>query len=219
MNPFIPSQLDESSLTPVQFRVLCHLWRRGETYSNAATIAKTCHIKRNTVFKTIKELEEAGLIARESRKGLTTLIQPVPFKNTGVNDNLSPLGIQEVSRLGIRHPSPLGIHKGSPTKAIPLRQSQDVVLPFNSEPFQTAWNEWQKYRSEKKKKLTPTTVKMQLSKLNDMGEANAIMAINESITNGWIGLFEPKGIKNQNPRSTNEKLNYQKNGQQFRPFD
>jgi hypothetical protein len=57
---------------------------------------------------------------------------------------------------------------------------------------------------------------MQLKKLAAWGEERAIAAINLSIEKNWEGIFEPKQITT---RPTIEKTNYQKNGQQFRPFD
>jgi hypothetical protein len=65
-----------------------------------------------------------------------------------------------------------------------------IDLPFESEDFAEAWNDWVVYRKEKKKKLTPSTIKMQLKKLEGIGEVRAIKMIAYSIGNGWEGLFE-----------------------------
>ena len=65
-----------------------------------------------------------------------------------------------------------------------------VDLPFQSEEFAEAWNDWVVYRKEKKKKLTPSTIKMQLKKLGGVGEIRAIRMIAYSIEKGWEGLFE-----------------------------
>jgi hypothetical protein len=208
-NPFIPSELDESGLPANQFRVLCHLWRRGETYSNAATIAKTCRLKRNTVFEVLADLESAGFIRRNRRPGQTTLIQPVPFGDTGRKANPSPSGIQGASRSGIRHPSPSGIHKGTPTKETPLRKSQGALkmeipesLPFPSEAFKEAWNDWQQHRREIKKKLTPKSIEKQFKELSAMGESNAIAAIDHSISKGWTGIFPAPSGPTSKPSAT-----------------
>ena len=65
-----------------------------------------------------------------------------------------------------------------------------VDLPFESEDFAEAWNDWVVYRKEKKKKLTPSTIKMQLKKLGSVEEIRAIRMIAYSIEKGWEGLFE-----------------------------
>ena len=193
LDPFIPSSLDDAGLTPSQFRVLCHLWRRGQTYSKAATIAKVCKLNRNTVFKILNELKEKKLISREKRPGYTTLIIPLPFEQIG-EGNPTRLVAQDTTRLGVQDPTLLGIHKGNPTKATPLRQSKEdlVALPFTSEAFKSAWSEWTTHRVEQRKPITPLSAKKLLSHLETMGEPRAIAAIQHSIANGWQGIFEPK---------------------------
>ena len=66
----------------------------------------------------------------------------------------------------------------------------EIDLPFESEDFAEAWNDWVVYRKEKKKKLTPSTIKMRLKKLASVGEFRAIRMISYSIEKGWEGLFE-----------------------------
>jgi hypothetical protein len=70
------------------------------------------------------------------------------------------------------------------------RRVTAIDLPFESEDFAEAWNDWVVYRKEKKKKLTPSTIKMQLKKLASVGEIRAIRMIAYSIEKGWEGLFE-----------------------------
>ena len=65
-----------------------------------------------------------------------------------------------------------------------------VDLPFESDEFAEAWSDWVIHRKEKKKKLTPSTIKMQLKKLEGIGEIRAIKMIAYSIEKGWEGLFE-----------------------------
>lgn len=198
LDPFIPAFLDEAGLPANQFRVLAHIWRRGKTYSNAATIAAICRLRRHTVFNVLSALEERGLIRRQSRQGQTTLIEPVPFGATGGKGNPSRSEIQEVSRLRLQDPSRLRTHKGNPIKGIPLRKSLKVskneiplVLPFPSRAFAEAWAGWLQYREELKKPVKPTSAKAQLQDMAVWGEEKSIEAMHASIKNGWQGIFEP----------------------------
>jgi len=70
------------------------------------------------------------------------------------------------------------------------------VLPFESDQFAFAWNEWVEYRKEKKQKLTQKTKEMQLRTLGARPESEAIGMIGQSIQNGWTGLFEFKNKQN-----------------------
>jgi len=63
---------------------------------------------------------------------------------------------------------------------------------FFGEDVQAAWVEWEQYKKEKKQKLTPSTAKKQMAFLGGRAGPEAIAIINQSITNGWTGLFELK---------------------------
>lgn len=57
-----------------------------------------------------------------------------------------------------------------------------------------AWADWEKYRSEKGQGLKPSTVKLQLAMLGAPGNLpDHVEIINQSIRNGWTGLFALKG--------------------------
>lgn len=51
-----------------------------------------------------------------------------------------------------------------------------------------AWNAWEQHRKEKGKKLTPTSLRLQLKLLEENKETHT-QIIKNSITNGWTGLF------------------------------
>lgn len=55
------------------------------------------------------------------------------------------------------------------------------------------WDDWEKHRKEIRKKLTPTTIQRQLKFLDGRPPAEQEAIINQSIQNGWTGLFELKG--------------------------
>lgn len=69
------------------------------------------------------------------------------------------------------------------------------TVPFQGLVLDT-WNEWVKYRAERKKKLTPTTIKKQIQFLGGRGDPEIIAIINKSITMGWEGLFDLKKDNN-----------------------
>lgn len=71
-------------------------------------------------------------------------------------------------------------------------------LPFVSDEFYSSWIEWEQYKKEKKQKLTDSTAKKQLKFLSGWPEKIAILIINQSITQGWAGLFELKTQANGN---------------------
>jgi uncharacterized protein YdaU (DUF1376 family) len=73
-----------------------------------------------------------------------------------------------------------------------------VEFPANlqSTDFGAAWESYLAYRkSSRLKALAPASVTAQLRNLSEMGHDEAIEAINQSIANGWQGIFPPKNKK------------------------
>lgn len=70
-------------------------------------------------------------------------------------------------------------------------KEKEIVLP-HGEIFAGCWDEWKKFRTEKHQKLTLSTIKKQLANLGARAEADACAVIQQSITNGWTGLFDVK---------------------------
>ena len=102
-------------------------------------------------------------------------------------------------------------------------KTADEIFSFDNFPenlrtdsFLSAWSEWEKHKKEIRKKLTPSTMKKQLKKLSAMGEIKAIQAINNSITNGWQGLFEPK--QSQQSKQPVNKTKHSEAGDVFARF-
>lgn len=74
-------------------------------------------------------------------------------------------------------------------------EEEGAAVPVNLQTptFAAAWEAWFAYRkSAKLKRLAPVSIAQQLKKLGEMGHDQAIAAINESIANGWHGIFPPK---------------------------
>jgi len=93
--------------------------------------------------------------------------------------------------------------KGNKSKAKktiqPLRALSGIFL---LEDVQKSWQDWEQYRKEKKQKLTPSTAKKQMDFLGGRAGPEAIAIINQSILNGWTGLFE---LKQNGKQGTNGK--------------
>jgi len=58
------------------------------------------------------------------------------------------------------------------------------------------WKEWAEYRAEIKKKMTPATVEKQIKFLERYDPETQQDIINQSIQNGWTGLFSLKSQHN-----------------------
>lgn len=81
------------------------------------------------------------------------------------------------------------------TITLPKKLIPDNLINDN---FIEAWEMWKKYNVEKKKKLTESTMKLQLKKLSHIGVEKSIERIERSITNNYVGLFFKGENKNNN---------------------
>lgn len=75
-----------------------------------------------------------------------------------------------------------------------------VHLPFNDDNFISKWQEWLQYRKERRlAAYTPTGLKATFTRLKRISQDNHSMAmqiIDQSLENGWQGLFELKPTLN-----------------------
>ena len=73
------------------------------------------------------------------------------------------------------------------------QETQAVIFPFDTENFKSAWKNWLKYRSEKRKPLKSILEQQSaLKKLSQFDEEFAIGLIETSMGNGWTGLVFDK---------------------------
>lgn len=67
----------------------------------------------------------------------------------------------------------------------------EVPRQLQTPAFYQAWQDWQDYRCERKSKLTASTARMKMKKFAKWGPEKSVVAICNSIENGWLGVFEP----------------------------
>ena len=93
--------------------------------------------------------------------------------------------------------------KKSRTKVLPkesgLSFAELIPSQLKTIEFEIAWDQWTRYRRETRKSLSVSTAAKQLEKLGRYPPAVAIAAIDESITNGWQGLFPDRVTIKLNP--------------------
>jgi len=85
----------------------------------------------------------------------------------------------------------------------------EIVLPWQNTRFENAWAEWKEYRKEEKRDGYKTIkaeqrALMGLQKKAKDDEETAYLIIQESMENGWKGLFELKTKTNGNSKDKTE---------------
>ena len=119
-------------------------------------------------------------------KQTTTSKEYKEYKN--INNNIPPLSPQGETAVKNNILIPEGM------TLLPVKPPESLNTPE----FIEAWKEWETYRKQKRQKLTPMSIKKQYSFLASHSVDIAIKIIEQSISNGWTGLFE---LKKQNQKS------------------
>ena len=178
----------------------------GKAWCGTADIASRAAIARNHVIRHTTALSELGELEIGFRQGKNNtnlyrvLICPAAGQSQG---GTVPPRAAACPTMGL-NPS----HHGTRTPRTPKNPKGKVEkfdptsseLPFSSPAFSESWKTWCQHRKEKGHPLTPTTTRQQLAKLAAMGETRAIAAIDNSVTGGYQGIYEPKGNQAEKPR-------------------
>jgi hypothetical protein len=73
-------------------------------------------------------------------------------------------------------------------------KKNEPIIPeeLDTQEFRESWARWTQHRKEIKKPLTPTTIKTQIKKLSSHSARVAAAMLEQSIENGWRGIFDLK---------------------------
>lgn len=182
---------------------------QGECWPSYQHIADQCEIDRSTVRKHIKHLEMQGLVRIENREGpkgnssnlyRITLCRPVGPNSTPVGPESTGVGPQPTG--GVGPESTRTSHSFEPVTepveqtvaAAPSAKKKAAKFdPMTCKPSNVSeqtWADWCQHRREIGKRLTKTTCDRQAKTLAGHHAPDAV--INQSISNGWTGLFPEK---------------------------
>jgi hypothetical protein len=165
--------------------VACNLRRymnsqHDMAWPSVARIAGECGISEQTVRKHLKILCAEGWLQQVGKSDLETFKYqaqtPPAIAAPPATTNATPCN---------EHTYPPATIAPELNKGIKQVIKQEGVAS-------SAWFEWVNYRKEIKKKMTPATVKKQVAFLQNKPPAEQQAIIDQSITNGWTGLFEVK---------------------------
>ncbi|TCT93310.1 helix-turn-helix domain-containing protein [Pseudomonas sp. LP_4_YM] len=181
----------------------------GECWPSYQHIADQCEIGRSTVKVHVRELEKSGLLRREfRRKGelnqsnvfhLALEGGAVPALCGGAGDNPPRAGHNPGGGAGA---APRTSHSFEPVtepveqtvaSAPSAKKKARKFDPMTCKPANVSeqiWADWCQHRKEIRKPLTATTCAKQAKTLAGHHSPDAV--INQSISNGWTGLFPEK---------------------------
>lgn len=173
---------------------ICSLyWIRLGDMNYASALQRIC----KGIPKALEELCEAGILKVEDDKIIISFldIQLNEFQDTSEKRrNAANKRWNDASALQVQSKSNAIREEKRREKKRREEENGGWVLPFGDE-FKKTWNEWVEYRKQKKQKLTLLGAKKQIKLLSDFHEEAAIKMLNQSMFNGWTGIFP---LKDQN---------------------
>ena len=185
------------------------LKQNGRAFSHQ-TIAKLVGLPPQTSLKLLKELEENGVFSRDEDGAIYS---PRMIKDEVIRNVRSEAGSKGgnpilrgnlVNQNGKQNPTPSSSSSSSSSSSI-NKEEEEVEFPVNLQTaqFKKAWAGYLDYRKDSQMKtLHVLSINAQLKKMSEWGHNAAISAINETIGNGWQGIFAPKLITpTQKPRA------------------
>jgi hypothetical protein len=134
---FILGKIDDYGLTCAEFRLLCHIARRGDCWASLPSIATTCRMNLKTAKRAIKSLTGIKAIHRTHRNGDTLRLslrpvdewQPSPKEALGQNRPQGSNRAATETKTDPRGVAQKRPYKGSPSKGFPRRESQGPSSP------------------------------------------------------------------------------------------
>jgi len=155
--------------------------------------------KKSSDFATAKK--QANIVANTEAKSEANAVNGIVIEN--VNESVVEKGKEGAGEKPKR---------ASKTDA----ENPKIIYPFDTETFKTQWRLWLSYKhtSHSFKYKTPESENVALKTLftkSGGNEKNAIAMINESISNGWSGLFELKNISDGKPKAAGTRADFHSN--------
>jgi DNA-binding MarR family transcriptional regulator len=158
---------------------------RGYAWASNRYLAERFDVHTDSITRWLKELNEAGHIAIEiDRKGGN--------RRKIILAETLPANLRLATRKNTdTYPQKYGglLNKYKRTNKSEKKRWQ---LPADLSRLEADWQDWLKYKRERRQPMTQSTFDRQVAKLRRLGVERGAAAIQASIENSWTGLFEQK---------------------------
>jgi helix-turn-helix protein len=165
----------------------------GQCYPSMRILTEKCGMDERTVQRSLKRLQGSGHVEREMRAGRSTVyrVTPEPPSNSHPRPIVTPVSLT---------PTPVSLtppekKKTSSLEPSPNRQPRKrVAIPEGPPPSNLnveAWHRWEEYRRQIRKPIHSASLLSAQRKLAAFG-TDQEPVVEQSIANGWQGLFPLK---------------------------
>jgi len=183
-----------------EITALCN--EKGYCWASNNYFAELYGVSVRSISMWIKTLVDRGYLnsRMKYKKGTKEVEVRILSVGTPIEENFSTPHEENFQPYGRKLPDPPeeNFQENTTVNTTNNRENKgDVELPFKSEAFKNKWDEWVQYRKERKiAAYKPTGLKNTFKHLQNISQKNEVTAIKileQSMSNGWQGLFELKG--------------------------
>ena len=156
-------------------------------------------IKNDSLIPSKSDRDKTSKSDRDKTSKSDSVLNNNIYNNNIINNNNKEKNNKEINNTNSKNIKKVA--KSIFDEALEL-YPQDEKLSFSYD----EWQEWVEYKKARSKNLTILTFKKNLQQLKSFGNL-AKEAIDNSISNNWVGLFKPQQTINQN-QSNNTNRNF-----------
>ncbi len=205
------------TLTGAEFKILMTIirqtvgWHREKDAISYQNFMDATGVgSASTVKKSLDQLKEKGLIIIESTEkwnspflyslnkaySITTQSEVMEAE---IDDGATKSEVMDSDECSTESVALINKDRSKEKKKPPLPPLPEKL---DTPRFRETWADWVCYRKESRAKLTPTTVSRQFAKLSKYPPDTAVAMLEQSMCNGWRGIFEVKQSQNGQRKST-----------------
>jgi hypothetical protein len=187
---YVPREVFNSDIPPqgkLLYGVIQCLDGEDGCYASNAYLADVCSVSESTVKSLISTLVDKSLVIRKELDNGYRILISNGTKNLGM-----PTPARKLATPSQKSDYPPARKLATNIQEINKKSIIDTISLPHGDGFKGAWDNWVEYRKEKKKGMSDRTIKAQLADLATLSEADAIATIDQSIKQGWTGLFAVK---------------------------
>lgn len=188
---------------------------QGQCWPSISTIARRCSRSERTIQATLRELEKAGDVTRYDRAGTSSMFRIHPRSDRTPEIAAPPQPLHPTPAAAAPLP-PQPLHPTPPNGCTLTTNEPPLEPPSNhqgakdrfqlpDEIPQEEWAAFEEMRKRLKKPLTDHARKIAIKTLRQLADEGHPpgKVLNQSIFNGWQGLFPIKGAGNGNGNRNN----------------
>lgn len=197
---------------------------QGECYPSVSMLIEKCSMSERTIQGHISDLEKQGFVTRNMRSGRATLYRIDPRRIRTPAEFAPPQNLRPTPA-EFAPPPPQNL-RPTPAESAPITISEPSIEPSVNQKQrsqasstdkengialpawlpESVWGSYLDHRKAMKSPMTPRAQELTIRKIVEIRDSghDPVAAIEQTIINGWKGVFPPRDPPNQRAAPTRD---------------